>query len=378
MTDGAVHFINGPFFDGTQLHQGQGARFVGGVFSGLVAQDTPHQGDTIVDLDGDILSHGFVDLQVNGGDGVMFNDDPSVETLVRILRAHHRLGAVALLPTLITDTPEKTGAAIAAAVDAVAKGVSGIKGLHLEGPHLSIAKKGAHDAGLIRRMDGADLQTLLDAAKTLPILKVTVAPESVTLDQVATLSRAGVCVALGHTDADFDACQAYFKAGARTATHLFNAMSQLNSRTPGLVGAVLSDQTVSGGVIADGIHVHPATLATAWAANSEEGRFYLVSDAMAAAGTDQTAFHLDGRRITRKDGRLTLDDGTLAGADLDLTTAVRTLVTEVGVPLDQALAAATRVPGALINLPATLSPGSTLLSSVIRISSTLTDVEPLG
>lgn len=362
-----VTFTNGCIFDGDRLHTNQAARFVDGVFDGLIAQDSVSGSDTVVDLDGDILSHGYVDLQVNGGDGVMFNDDPMVGTLSRMAQAHRRLGTVALLPTLITDTPEKTKAAIVAAKDAISKGVAGIAGLHLEGPHLSVAKKGAHDGNLIRPMEDGDLRDLLKAAKVLPVLKVTIAPESVTLDQVAALTRAGVIVSLGHTNADFETCQMYFKAGAQCATHLFNAMSQLGSRAPGLVGAVLSDRDVSAGLIADGIHVHPATMRVLWLSNGAPKRFFLVSDAMAVAGTDQSDFSLEGRRISRKDGRLTLDDGTLAGADLDLTTAVRVLSQDVGVSLDQALAAATKVPGAVINQSAKLTRRSTELSSVLRI-----------
>jgi len=370
-----VTFTKSLVFDGHRLHRGQAVRFVDGVFAQLVAQDDIPSGDTVVDLGGDILSHGYVDLQVNGGDGLMFNDDPSVETLRRMAGAHQRLGTIAFLPTLITDTPRKNKAAISAVQDAIAEGVTGIRGLHLEGPHLSIAKKGAHDAAFTRPMEEDDLQCLVEAAKKLPLLKITLAPEVVTLDQVARLVRAGILVSLGHTDADFETCRAYFEAGAQCATHLFNAMSQLGSRAPGLVGAVLSNSKMSAGLIADGIHVHPATMQIIWAAKNAGEGVFLVSDAMAVAGTNQTEFFLEGRRITRSQNRLTLGDGTLAGADLDLTNAVRVLVQDVGVPLDQALAAATRVPGALINCDACLTPGATRLSSMIRIAADLSGIE---
>jgi N-acetylglucosamine-6-phosphate deacetylase len=265
-------------------------------------------------------------------------------------KAHRRLGTTAFLPTLITDTPEVTRAAIAATQDAVAAQVDGIAGLHLEGPHLSLARKGAHAGGLIRPMTEQDLALYLDAAASLPCLKLTIAPENVTEDQVAQLARAGVILSLGHTDADYDTCLRYFKAGVRATTHLFNAMSQLNSRAPGLVGATLGTGNVSAGVIADGVHVHPQSLRAAWDAKKGPCGLFLVTDAMAVAGSDITEFDLGGRRITRKNGVLTLADGTLAGADLDLTRAVQVMVENVGIPLVEALRAATSIPAALIGL----------------------------
>ncbi|WBL34057.1 N-acetylglucosamine-6-phosphate deacetylase [Sinirhodobacter sp. HNIBRBA609] len=348
MTQQTLTFLNGPIFDGQQLRAGLAARFEGGKLAALGPENVIGRAGKIVDLAGDILGPGYVDLQVNGGDGVMFNDDPSVSTLRRIAGAHRRLGVAALLPTLITDTREKTQAAIAAAIEAVREAVPGIAGLHLEGPHLSLARKGAHDPALIRPMDDEDLAMLLAAAAELPVLKITIAPENVTLEQVQSLARAGVLVSLGHSDANFDTCQAYFAAGARCVTHLFNAMSQLGNRNPGLVGATLANGAVSAGLIADSIHVHPQTLRAAWAAKTGPGRLFLVSDAMAVAGSDATQFTLEGRLIRREGGRLTLEDGTLAGADLDLTTAIRVLVNDVGVGLPEALRAATSAPAAII------------------------------
>ncbi len=377
MTRDTVTFVNGPIFDGTHLQGGAAARFENGRFAALLPGMGEARDGQIVDLEGDILSPGYVDLQVNGGDGVMFNDAPDCATLARIARAHRALGVAALLPTLITDTPETTRAAIAAAIEAVAQGVPGIAGLHLEGPHLSVARKGAHDAALIRPMQADDLQALLAAARALPVLKVTVAPESVSEAQVAALAGAGVLVSLGHTDADYHTCLRHVAAGARCATHLFNAMSQLGNRAPGLVGAVLDQGALSAGLIADGIHVHPATLRAAWAAKSGPGQLFLVSDAMAVAGSDRQEFLLGGRRITRRDGRLTLADGTLAGADLDLTTALRVLVEEVGIGLAEALAAATSVPAALIGQShgLRLAPGPAL-DEMIRIAPDLRSVRP--
>lgn len=378
MTAQVVTYTGGRIFDGTHLHENAAARFRNGVFDGLIPHTEIKPDGTVVDIEGGILSPGYVDLQVNGGDGVMFNDDPSVDTLTRIARAHRTLGATTILPTLITDTHEKTQAAIEAVQAALRANVPGIGGLHLEGPHLSVVRKGAHDGALIRPMEEADLQSLLVAKADIPVLKVTIAPENVTLDQVARMAEAGILVSLGHTDAPFDTCCAYAKAGARCVTHLFNAMSQLGNREPGLVGAALATSTLSAGLIADGIHVHPATVRAAWTSKVAPGRIFLVSDAMAVAGTDQSEFHLEGRRISREHGRLTLEDGTLAGADLDLTTAIRVLVNEVGVDLETALRAATSAPAEVIALPVRLTAEVTNQRELNVLSADIVRLTPLS
>ncbi len=364
MSQAAVTFRNGFFFDGAFLKEIDCLQFVDGMLSDGTGGDG-------IDLNGDILSPGYVDLQVNGGGGVMLNEAPSVDTIQRIAVAHRGQGVSSLLPTLITDTPELTRAVIEAAIESTKANIPGVAGLHLEGPHLSVARKGAHDADLIRPMDDADLQMLLDAAKALPVLKVTVAPENVSEAQVAQLAEAGVLVSLGHSDASFDICRKYFAAGARCATHLFNAMSQLGSRDPGLVGAAVADGKASAGLIADGVHVHPETIRAAWAAKAGPGQIFLVSDAMAVAGTDLTEFKLGGRLIVRRDGRLTLSDNTLAGADLDLTTAVKVIAQDVGLSLKTALQAATTVPASLIGLNPVLH-----LSGMQRIAADLSGTSP--
>lgn len=336
-------------FDGERL--GPGALLVeGGRIAAILPAGAAAPGAGVVDLPGGMLAPGFVDLQVNGGGGVMFNDAPDVATLARIAAAHARLGTLALMPTLITDTPETTRAAVAAVAQAVAEGVPGIAGLHLEGPHLSLARKGAHDPALIRPMTADDLQFLLESVRELPRLLVTIAPESVDTKQIFAMANAGIVVSLGHSDAGFDACRAGFAAGARMVTHLFNAMSQLGNREPGLVGAALDTGGVSAGLIADGIHVHAATIRAALAAKAGPGGLFLVTDAMAPAGTGMQAFRLNGREIRRADGRLTLADGTLAGADLDMARALAVLTRDVGVALDRALAMATSVPARVLGL----------------------------
>ena len=373
MTDQVLTFRNGRIFDGTHLLDGCVARFENGQFAHLGPETRSLTNGLDINLNGDILFPGFVDLQVNGGDGILFNADPSVATLRRIASAHRRLGVTKLLPTLITDSREITKAAVSAVQAAVAEGIPGIAGLHLEGPHLSIARKGAHDASLIRPMEESDLEALIACARTLPVLKTTVAPENVTIEQVSAMVSAGILVSLGHTDADYETCRRYFNAGASCVTHLFNAMSQLGNREPGLVGATLANGAVSAGLIADAIHVHPETIGAAWRAKAGTARIFLVSDAMAVAGSMATEFELGGRLIKRRNGILTLDDGTLAGADLELTKAVGTLVSQVGIDPAQALEAATTVPAKLIGLDY----GFSSLENAIRLKADFSGVHEM-
>ncbi len=338
-------YTGADIFDGTTRHSDAALLVRDGQIAGI--GDVP-TGATIHALSGGLIAPGFVDLQVNGGGGVMFNDDQSVATLKTIAQAHASLGTTALLPTLITDTPARLAAAIDAVEQAIDLGVAGIIGMHVEGPHLSVARKGAHDPDLIRPMQDADLALLLNAATRLPHLMVTVAPENVTPAQIKTLTGAGVIISLGHTDAPYVMCKAAADAGASCATHLFNAMSQFTGREPGLVGAALESGALSAGLIADGIHVSAASIRVALNAKQGPGAVFLVTDAMATAGSDITEFSLNGRTIYRRDGRLTLSDGTLAGADLDMPTALRFMVDVVGVPVDEALGMATTVPAHVI------------------------------
>lgn len=341
-------FCGATIFDGTALREGQALLVAEGEVAGIVPAGRVPPGYRVTGLGGGILSPGFVDLQVNGGGGVLLNDRPDVPGIRAICAAHARLGATGILPTLITDCPEVTAAALAAGIVAVEAGVPGCLGLHLEGPHLDPRRHGAHDPALIRPMTEADLTALLAAAARLPVLMVTLAPAGATPAQVARLVAAGVVVSVGHSDATEGEARALFAAGARAVTHLFNAMSPLGHREPGLAGAAL-DGEVHAGLIADGLHVVPAVLRLALRGKrGGAGRLFLVSDAMAVAGTDLAGFDLGGRRVQRAGGRLVLEDGTLAGADLDLATAVRMMAGPGEAPVDAALAMATSVPAGLV------------------------------
>ena len=337
-------------FDGDTTHHGAALLIQGGRVEGIVHQARTPAAAKVQNIGPGLLAPGLVDLQVNGGGGVLLNDAPSAATMGQIAAAHARLGTTSILPTLITDTPSHSAAAIAAAVAAVQQDVPGVAGLHLEGPHLSVVRKGAHEAALIRPMEETDLAQLVAAMRSLPALMMTLAVESVTPDQIARLTAAGVMVSLGHSNASYDQVQAAVRAGARSATHLFNAMSQMGNREPGLVGAVLDLGDLSAGVIADGFHVHPAALRAAFRAKRGPGALYLVSDAMATIGSDLQSFSLNGRTVYRADGRVTLADGTLAGADIDLLSGVRYAIGHLEQDCEEALARATRVPARLIGL----------------------------
>lgn len=340
-------------FDGTNLLPDHAVVIEAGEITALLPAAQAPDGPRQV-LSG-TLAPGLIDLQVNGGAGIMLDGTATAARIATICAAHARLGATGILPTLITDTPAATTAVIKAGLAATKAHIPGFLGLHLEGPHLDPKRQGAHDPALIRPMTEADLAELCDAARHLPALMLTLAPASVTPAQITQLAEAGAVVSLGHSEASYDQATAATQAGAACVTHLFNAMSQLGNREPGLVGAVLSG-TLHAGLIADGLHVHPATLRTALAARPD--RLFLVSDAMAVAGTDMTEFTLGQRRILRQNGRLTLADGTLAGADLSLPQAVAFLITQLGIAPTRALAMASRIPASLIGANAgTIRPG---------------------
>lgn len=342
-------------FDGERLHEDAALRLSDRQIAGIVP-------DTGIgtDLGGGILAPGLIDLQVNGGGGAMLGDNPTPEGIAAICAAHARLGTTGLLPTLITDRPETTVRVLAAGAEAARAGIPGFLGLHLEGPHLDPRRAGAHDPALIRPMEEADLNALLAARPELPALMVTLAPSAVTPAQISRLAAAGITVSLGHAECSFAEAQAAMAAGARLTTHLFNAMSGLGHREPGLVGATLDGDGFAG-LIADGHHVAAPVLRIALAAKRGGAeRLFLVSDAMAVAGTDLAEFDLGERRILRRGGRLTLADGTLAGADLTLPQAIAVMVHEVGVSLETALSMATRVPAKAAGLSARvglLAPG---------------------
>lgn len=298
-----------------------------------------------------MLAPGLIDVQVNGGGGVQFNDDPSAEAARAIADAHRPFGVTGLLPTLITDRAELMPRAIDAAATLVAEPGSGVLGLHLEGPFISPSRPGVHRPDLIRRAEEADIALLEAAASQLSPgrLLVTLAPEEVAPSIVARLIRAGAVVSAGHSAAGLEAAEAGFAAGITGITHLYNAMPAPAGREPGLVAAALLATGVQCGLIADFLHVHPAMLRLALASPAGASMF-LVSDAMAVAGTTLDGFWLNGRWISRRDGRLVDADGTLAGADTTLIDCVRNVAVGLGLGIERALRMASALPAALLGL----------------------------
>lgn len=315
---------------------------------GRIARIEPDAaGGEAIDLDGGWVMPGFVDTQVNGGGGVLFNDMPSVEGIAAIGAAHRPYGTTAFLPTLISDTPDVIARGLDAVDAAIVAGVPGVLGIHIEGPVISPARKGIHDPTRFQDLDD-ELLALLTRPR-LGRVMVTLAPERVTAAQIATLTAAGVLVSIGHSDADHATTSAGIAAGITGVTHLFNAMSPLVHRAPGVVGAVLDDQTVYCGIIVDGFHVDDAVLRIALRARPHD-RFMLVSDAMPCVGATEKSFVLQGRAIRVEGGRCVGADGTLAGSDLDMAGAVRNTVTRLGVSAQTAAAMASTYPAAFLGL----------------------------
>lgn len=320
-----------------------------GRITALVSDAAPMlgQADEQVDLGGGWLLPGFIDAQVNGGGGVLFNNSPDVATLRTLAQAHRRFGTTGLLPTLISDDVQVMRAAIAATRQAISEGVPGVLGIHLEGPYIAPARKGTHDPNKFRVPDAAEiaLAASLDNGVTL----LTLAPERVPLESIRALVERGVVVAAGHTAASYEEARAGLEAGIRGFTHLYNAMSPLTGREPGAVGAALEDRDSWVGIIADGVHVHPASLRVALACKPC-GKVMLVTDAMPPVGAEDPSYELYGEVITAVDGVVRNAAGSLAGSALDMATAVRNSVQLLGVPLAEAARMASTYPAQFLNL----------------------------
>ena len=302
-----------------------------------------------VDLDGQTLLPGFIDVQVNGGGGALFNAAPTVDTIRTIGAAHRQFGTTGFLPTLISDSVAVMRAALAAVEMAFDEGVPGLLGVHLEGPWLAPARKGVHDPKWFHVPGEEELAMI--CAPHRGVHMVTLAPEQVPHAVIARLAAAGVIVCAGHTAADHATTRAALAAGVRGFTHLFNAMTPLGSREPGVVGAALDDPGSWCGIIVDGHHVHPASLRAAIAAKPR-GKMVLVTDAMPPVGADDPSYVLNGETITVKDGICQTADGVLAGSALDMASAVRNAVHLLDLPLDEAARMASSYPADFLGLAA--------------------------
>ncbi|AXV64964.1 N-acetylglucosamine-6-phosphate deacetylase [Pseudoalteromonas lipolytica] len=303
--------------------------------------------DNAIELDG-LVAPGFIDVQVNGGGGAFFNAEQTTECLDRIAKAHGQFGTTALMPTLITDKVEVMAMAADATAKALAEGVPGVLGIHFEGPHLSFPKKGTHSEQFIRPI--TEQEFAIYARQDLGIKMVTLAPESVSTDDIARLIECGVKVSIGHTNADFATTNAALAAGADGFTHLFNAMSAFTSREPGVVGAALWDDNSWCGLIVDGHHVHPSSAKLA-IRTKQRGKIMLVTDAMPPVGTNDMEFDFfDGRKVIRTGDRLNSTTGELAGSVLDMASAVRNTVNTLDVSLAETLRMASLYPAQYLGL----------------------------
>ena len=320
-------------------------------------------------LGGGLLAPGYIDIQVNGGGGHLLNGDPS-ETCVRgIAAAHRRFGTVGLLPTVITDAPDVMARSVEAVRAARRNGAAGVLGIHVEGPFIDPRRKGAHDERFIRPLADEDISAL--ASADCSRLLLTVAPNIVPAEAIRGLAAAGIIVSLGHADASAEQASEALRAGATVFTHLFNAMSQLEPRAPGMAGAALADPTCFCSLIVDGQHVHDAALKVALAAKGTD-RLVLITDAMPSAAGGPDRFQLQGRPVALRSGRLELENGTLAGSNLTMDVAVRNCVHRLGVPLADALRMASFNAAAVLRLDdrlGRLAPG--YLASLVHLSEEL-------
>jgi N-acetylglucosamine-6-phosphate deacetylase len=342
-----IAFANGNVYLGRAWSRDAVVTVEQGRIAAVAAGHAPDEADEVIDLAGGWLLPGFIDVQVNGGGGVLLNDAPTPEGIAAIAAAHARFGTTAMLPTLISATPDVIARGLDATDEAIAAGVPGCIGIHVEGPVLNAKRRGIHSEGNLRKLDDAMVDLLIRprAGRVL----FTIAPEYLHADQARALIAAGVVLAMGHSDADYETARAAFGMGVTGVTHLFNAMSALHHRNPGMVGAALENRSAWCGLIADGYHVHPAVMRIALASRPLD-RFVLVTDAMPCVGSDRERFTLDGREITVADGRCVGADGTLAGASLDMAGAVRNAVDMAGLSVAQAVDMATVQPAEFLGI----------------------------
>ena len=338
-------------FTGEMMLDGHALLIEDGTILDLIPGGTALDARTVALPAGSLIAPGFIDTQVNGGGGALLNDTPTADAVRTIVAAHRRYGTTGLLPTFITDAADKMHCAASAVAEAMRVRDSGVLGLHLEGPFLSIERRGVHSPAFVRPPTPDDIAYLAELPNEFPGGKVllSLAPEAVSDEDIGALAEAGVLLAGAHSAASYARTTAAIRAGLRGFTHLFNAMPPVANREPGIAGAALLSAETWCGLIADGIHVHPAMLKLALAAKPR-GKLMLVTDAMTPLGTDATSFTLYGATIHRRDGKLVTDDGTLAGADLDMAQAVRNCIGLLGLPREEALRMASLYPAQFLGM----------------------------
>jgi N-acetylglucosamine-6-phosphate deacetylase len=340
--------VNGRILAGENIVNGQTVLLADDRVEAVVHAADPRCRDAAgVDLQGNILLPGFIDVQVNGGGGVLFNDDPSPESIRAIGAAHRQFGTTGFLPTLISDDLDTIAQAIAAVQSSLDAQRPGALGIHIEGPFLNWARRGVHDPKHLRRLDNGVISLLCSLRGGRTVL--TLAPELTTTDMIAQLAGGGVLVCAGHSDASYAQTAAAIAHGVRGFTHLFNAMAPLAPREPGIVGAALYDDNTWCGIIVDGYHVDPVMLKLALRCKRHD-RFMLVTDAMPAVGSSAGSFILQGRTIQVVDGVCRDENGTLAGTALDMASAVRNAVQLLDLSIAEAARMASEYPAAFLGL----------------------------
>ncbi len=340
--------VNGRILAGERIVTGQTVLLTDARIEAVVLAADPRCRDAVsVDLGGQILLPGFIDVQVNGGGGVLFNDDPSPETIRAIGAAHRQFGTTGFLPTLISDDLDTIGQAIAAVQSSLDARLPGALGIHIEGPFLNWARRGVHDPKHLRRLDNGVISMLCSLRGGRTVL--TLAPEMTTTDMIAQLAAGGILISAGHSDASYAQAAAAIAHGVRGFTHLFNAMAPLAPREPGIIGAALYDQNSWCGIIVDGYHVDPVMLKLALRCKRHD-RFMLVTDAMPPVGSPATSFVLQGRTIHVSNGVCRDENGTLAGTALDMATAVRNAVQLLDLEIAEAARMASEYPAAFLGL----------------------------
>jgi N-acetylglucosamine-6-phosphate deacetylase len=339
--------INHQLFDGENWHQDQAVVLANGLIDEIVPSNALSSDISVIDLNRQTLAPGFIDIQVNGGGGVLFNDMPTMDGLRTIAKAHRQYGTTGMMPTLITDDLDTMASCANAVRSLVNDPREGILGIHFEGPYLNPKRKGVHDERRIRPVEEEGLD--LYFAKDLGVVIVTAAPETVTPGTIKRLADADIKICAGHSAATFEQIDDALGEGLRGFTHLFNAMSPMESRAPGVVGAALASADTWCGIIVDGHHVHPGSVQVSISAKPR-GKMVLITDAMPSVGADNKNFTLQGRAVTVADGRCITDDGTLAGSDLDMISAVRNTTQMTNCDLGEALRMASLYPAEFLEL----------------------------
>ena len=323
-------------FDGTQLRTDVTVEVQDGyitkIYDEVVAGASHFEGT---------LTAGFIDYHVNGGGGKLFNFEPSLNTLSTMVKAHAAYGTTAMVPTLITDNIDVMGQAADAMTQAISQQEPGVLGIHFEGPHLSVPKKGVHDQQFIRPISESEMA--LFKREDLGLKIITLAPENVTNEDISALINHSVKVSIGHTNASYERAIEAVELGADGFTHLFNAMSPFTSREPGVLGAALERGDTWCGIILDGHHMHYSAAKVAYAAKAK-GKLLLVTDAMSTIGSEQSSFSLFGAEVYRDGDKLATAEGTLAGSALDMITAVKNAVQHTGIEINEALNMASLYP----------------------------------